>query len=53
MPPDLGTHGVERVTGIESALAAWEVCGAVRLPPADSLTCGLLDALPASDRYYP
>jgi hypothetical protein len=41
------------VTGIESALSASEVCGAVRLPPADSLTCGLLDALPASDRYYP
>ena len=37
---------MERVTGIEPALSAWEVCDVVRLPPADSLTCGLLIACP-------
>jgi hypothetical protein len=44
---------VERVTGIEPALSAWEVCGAVRLSPADSVTCGDLDGLSVSDRDYP
>ena len=34
---DLGIRwpSVERVTGIEPALSAWEVCGATRLPPDD------------------
>ena len=36
---------MERVTGIERALSAWEVCGAVALPPADSVTCGDLGGL--------
>jgi hypothetical protein len=31
---------VERVTGIEPALSAWEVCGASWPSPADRLTCG-------------
>jgi hypothetical protein len=31
---------VERVTGIEPALSAWEACGAVAASPADGLTCG-------------
>src|SRR5215470_9998065 len=44
---------LERVTGIEPALSAWEVCGAVRLSPADSVTCGDLDGLSVSDRDYP
>jgi len=43
----------ERVTGIEPALSAWEVCGAVALPPADSVTCGDLGGLSVSDRDYP
>jgi len=41
---------VERVTGIEPALSAWEVCGLADPPPADSLICGFVDELPASDR---
>jgi len=44
---------VERVTGIEPALSAWEVCGAADLSPADSMTCGPLGVLPAGDRDYP
>ena len=44
---------VERVTGIEPALSAWEVCGVARLLPAVSVTCGDLDGLSASDRDYP
>ena len=44
---------LERVTRIELALSAWEVCGAVALPPADFVTCGDLDGLSASDRDYP
>ena len=44
---------VERVTGIEPALSAWEVCGAVALPPADSVTCGDLGGLSLSDRDCP
>src|SRR5215471_15041956 len=52
MPAELGFH-VERVTGIEPALSAWEVCGAIRLSPADSVTCGELDGHSLSDRDYP
>jgi len=37
---------VERVTRIELALSAWEVCGAVSLPAADSVTCGMLMVCP-------
>jgi Phage integrase family len=44
---------MERVTGIEPALSAWEVCGAARVLPAESVTCGDLDGLSASDRDYP
>src|SRR6266571_3914066 len=33
--------------------SAWEVCGAVCMPPADSLTCGHLDGSTVSDRDYP
>jgi len=33
--------------------SAWEVCGAVALPPADSVTCGDLGGLSLSDRDYP
>src|SRR5690348_14246247 len=44
---------VERVTGIEPALSAWEVCGAVALPPADFVTCGDLGGLSLSYRGYP
>jgi hypothetical protein len=40
----------ERVTGIEPALSAWEVCGAARVLPADSVTCGDLAGLSLSDR---
>ena len=40
-PPDLGPHDVERTTGIEPALSAWELYGAAWPPPADRLTCGL------------
>jgi hypothetical protein len=42
-----------RVTGIEPALSAWEVCGAVDQPPADSVTCGDLGGLSLSGRDYP
>jgi hypothetical protein len=44
---------LERVTGIEPALSAWEVCGAPRVLPADSVTCGDLGGLSVSDRDYP
>ena len=44
---------MERVTGIEPALSAWEVCGAARVLPGESVTCGDLDGLSASDRDYP
>jgi hypothetical protein len=46
-------NAVERAKGIEPALSAWEVCGAARLLPADSVTCGDLDGLSASDHDYP
>jgi hypothetical protein len=38
---------------LQAELSAWEVCGAVRLSPADSVTCGDLDGLSVSDRDYP
>jgi hypothetical protein len=38
---------------ISPALSAWEVCGAVALPPADSVTCGNLGGLSLSGRDYP
>jgi hypothetical protein len=38
---------------ISPALSAWEVCGAVALPPADSVTCGNLGGLSLSDRDHP
>ena len=41
------------LTGVESALSAWEVCRTNRLPPADSVTCGDPDGLSASDRDSP
>jgi hypothetical protein len=31
---------VERVTGIEPALSAWEVTAGLRVRPAGTLTCG-------------
>src|SRR6516164_5166846 len=34
----------------EPALSAWEVCGTVALPPADSVICGDLGGLSLSDR---
>src|SRR5262245_2574703 len=36
MPVSWAVMVRERVTGIEPALSAWEVCGAVGLRPADS-----------------
>src|SRR5215471_19631345 len=39
--------------GIEPALSAWEVCGAARVLPADSLTCGDLGGLSTGDHDYP
>ena len=47
------TFRLERVTGIEPALSAWEVCGAVSPSPADRLTCGCAYALPVSDPDCP
>ena len=44
---------VERVTRIELALSAWELCGPGGLSPGDSVTCGDLDGLSASDRGHP
>jgi len=44
---------LERVTGIEPALSAWELYGAVALRPADSVTCGFFGGLSLSDRDYP
>jgi hypothetical protein len=35
------------------ALSAWEVYGAARLPPADSVTCRDLVGLSASDPWLP
>ena len=43
---------VERVTRIELALSAREVCATAAWLPADSLTCGLFGALSASDRDW-
>jgi hypothetical protein len=50
---ELLIRGLERVTEIEPALSAWELYGAVRLPPADSATCANLDGLTVSDHDYP
>ena len=45
---------VERVTGIEPALSAWEVCGAAaRLPARIGLTCGSTVLLSVRDRGCP
>jgi hypothetical protein len=44
---------MEQVMGIEPALSAWEVCGAVALLPADSVSCGDLGGLSLSDRDDP
>jgi len=44
---------VERVTGIEPALSAWEVSATIRGLPADTLVCGTLARLTASDRELP
>ena len=35
--------------GLEPVLSAWEVCGAARLRPGDSVACGNLAGLTASD----
>jgi hypothetical protein len=43
---------VERVTRIELALSAWEVCGFTRVLPAESVTCADHDGLSVSDRDY-
>ena len=48
--PELGRHCLERVTGIEPALSAWEVSATIRGLPADTLACGTLACLTASDR---
>ncbi len=50
---ELRIRGLERVTGIEPALSAWALYGAVRLLPADSATCANLDGLTVSDHDYP
>src|SRR6185312_11014368 len=52
MPAELGFLA-ERVTGIEPALSAWEVCGAARVPLADSVTCGDLGGLSLIDSDCP
>jgi hypothetical protein len=42
-----------RARQLPPALSAWEVCGAVALPPAGSVTCGDLGGLSLSDRDDP
>ena len=44
---------VERVTGIEPALSAWELYGAAWPPPADRLTCSSTSPLTLRDRDCP
>ena len=44
---------VERVTRIELALSAWEVSATIRGLPAETLACGTLARLTASDRELP
>jgi hypothetical protein len=44
---------LERVTGIEPALSAWELYGAAEPSPADWLTCGSADTLTVRDRDCP
>jgi hypothetical protein len=39
-----------RVTGTKPALSAWEVSVTIRGLPADTLACGILARLTASDR---
>jgi hypothetical protein len=45
--------GLERVTGIDPALSAWEVSATIRGLPADTLACGTLARLTARDRESP
>lgn len=45
--------GVAATQSRQPALSVWEACGATDLLPADSFTCGLIDALPVSDRDCP
>jgi hypothetical protein len=44
---------MERVTGIEPALSAWEVCGAADPPPGNSLNSVFADALTVRNRDCP
>jgi hypothetical protein len=44
---------VERVTGIEPALSAWEVSSAIRGLRAETLICGSSDRVATSDRESP
>jgi pimeloyl-ACP methyl ester carboxylesterase len=44
---------MERVTGIEPALSAREVCGTLSTLPVNSLTCGFAMRLPVTDRQRP
>jgi hypothetical protein len=44
---------LERVTGIELALSAWEVSSAIRGLSAETLTWGILARLTTSDRESP
>ena len=44
---------LERVTGIEPALSAWELYGAARLRSGDSVTCGDIAGMTVSDRDCP
>jgi hypothetical protein len=44
---------LERVTGIEPALSAWELYGAASPPAADWPTCGCAEVLSVSDPDCP
>ena len=46
-------NGCENPISPKLALSAWELYGAVRLQPADSVTCANLNGLTVSDRDYP
>ncbi len=49
--PEMGRHYLERVTGIEPALSAWEVHRSV---PSSAVTCdGTCPWVAASDPYGP
>ena len=52
-PFELGRYYLERVTGIEPALSAWEVSSAIHGLPAKTLICGSLPRLSESDRESP